>query len=77
VSKKRILSNGYSSYYKDDIVKPKKEKFTEAQRILRNAFSKSNVKKNAERDLILYMGRSSMEAFDKAMKEELIKQRLI
>lgn len=65
MSKKRILSNGYTSYWRDDEPKPTPKVLTKEEKIIREAFGN-------ERPLYeIYTSAEGMKAFDDMMKEEL------
>jgi len=67
MSKKRILSNGYSSYWRDDEPKPAPKVYTEEEQRIRDAFH-NYVPDNT---YMIYAGKGFIDAFDKALKQEL------
>ena len=68
MSKKRILSNGHSSYWRDDIKPIEPKVYTEEEQRFRDAFNSYNPEEN---QFFLYCGPAFLKAFDQAIKEEI------
>lgn len=65
MSKKRILSNGHSSYWKDDVKVYKKE----------NSFIVDTFNEITQKDnFVMYMGIEGMKEFNNIMKEHFEKE---
>ena len=65
MSKKRILSNGYTSDYRVD------NPTLAPNRLLSKEEEKEQIRESIESEVFIFIGPKWMEAFDIAMKEEI------
>lgn len=73
MSKKRILSDGHSSYWKDDKPKSLVEKLIPLQKVHNETMFRIENAIAKQKEHMFYTGKQGLEEFNKLLKEEFDK----